>query len=266
MANVQLENGYTRIANEILDALAKTNIGGYDMRVLLVVVRQTYGYNQNFCNIPLGKFALMTGLRKAHVLRSLKKLYEMKLVTKCGNGHYRFHKNYDEWLHLTKTKKSLPNMVTNGKKRVSVTKSGNEITKSGNGALPNMVTSTVGLKDITHKDIIKDITHIAKGKETAPLQSVVLAYKVRKGYELEDKAWDKQYFKRFCGCGKNLIEYLGDSTSAIRCMNDTATEMESKGLEWTLETILKRAGEWKLKHKDKTTDATKKLMAKFKGA
>ena len=40
----QLENGYTKIANELLEAIAAIRIPGEAMQVLLVIIRKTYGY------------------------------------------------------------------------------------------------------------------------------------------------------------------------------------------------------------------------------
>jgi len=46
MANPQIENGYTRIANETMDALAKIRIPGQARQVLDFILRKTYGWNK----------------------------------------------------------------------------------------------------------------------------------------------------------------------------------------------------------------------------
>ena len=40
----QLENGYTRIADELLEALSAARLGGGHFRVVFAVMRLTYGY------------------------------------------------------------------------------------------------------------------------------------------------------------------------------------------------------------------------------
>lgn len=47
MANPQIVDGYTRIANELLDALIRSGLTKRELRVVLVVIRQTYGYNRS---------------------------------------------------------------------------------------------------------------------------------------------------------------------------------------------------------------------------
>ena len=42
-ASPQCENGYTRLANEIIEALMKSNLSAYQSRILWAVWRETYG-------------------------------------------------------------------------------------------------------------------------------------------------------------------------------------------------------------------------------
>lgn len=46
MANPQLEDGYTSIANEILERLALIKISATDWRVLVTIIRRTYGFHK----------------------------------------------------------------------------------------------------------------------------------------------------------------------------------------------------------------------------
>ena len=53
--NPQLENGFTRLSNEILDELCKIRISGEAMQALLTVLRKTYGYHKKSDNISLSQ-------------------------------------------------------------------------------------------------------------------------------------------------------------------------------------------------------------------
>ena len=44
MANPQKENGFTSIANEILEALARVDLPSYERRVVDVIIRKTWGF------------------------------------------------------------------------------------------------------------------------------------------------------------------------------------------------------------------------------
>ncbi len=147
MANPQKENGFTAIANEIMDALIKIRIPGEARQVLDLIIRQTYGWNKKQDAIALTQFVEATGLSKVHVCRMLNRLYEMNIITNIGKSItkkgneisqvYEFNKNYETW-------KPLPKKVTLPKKVIS-------ITKKGNKPLPILDTT----KDIKYNKTIK---------------------------------------------------------------------------------------------------------------
>lgn len=118
MANPQTENGFTRIANELLAALASIRIPGEAMQVLLVIVRKTYGFNKSADAIPLSQFTKATGISRQNVQRAIKKLLDMNLIHRkyCptqkrgslkdeaasemrqgATGSYGLNKNYANW-------------------------------------------------------------------------------------------------------------------------------------------------------------------------
>lgn len=82
MANPQIENGYTRIANEIMDALAKIRIPGQARQVLDFILRKTYGWNKKTDMISLSQFVEGTGLSKVAVCKGINKLLGMNIITK----------------------------------------------------------------------------------------------------------------------------------------------------------------------------------------
>jgi phage replication O-like protein O len=64
MNSPQLENGYTRIANELLDALIRYRIPGEERQVLDVIIRKTYAYGKKEDRISLSQFHDMTRIKK----------------------------------------------------------------------------------------------------------------------------------------------------------------------------------------------------------
>lgn len=105
IANPQKENGYTMIANEIMEALARVRISGEEWQVLSVIFRQTYGYHKKSDWISLSQFVLKTGLPKSSVCRATRKLLSKNVIYKKVNGEraeYGFHKDFSEWNPLTK--------------------------------------------------------------------------------------------------------------------------------------------------------------------
>lgn len=103
MASPQTKNGYTRIANEILENIVKANLNGTQFRIVMVIWRYTYGFRRIKHEIPLSFLAEAIDSTKSHVDRELTSLIERKVVTFVGVGERRgrvlmFNKNYDEWL------------------------------------------------------------------------------------------------------------------------------------------------------------------------
>jgi len=142
----QTENGYTKIANELMEALAGIRISGEARQCLDVIIRKTYGFNKKDDYIALSQFALITHLGKTHILRGLLKLKEINIIiTQKGNvngNKYRLNKDFDTW-------KPLPKKVTLPKKVISVTQKGNaSLPKKGH-------TKETTTKETITKDIVQ---------------------------------------------------------------------------------------------------------------
>lgn len=103
MASPQKEDGFTPIANEIMDALCRTRIPGEERQVLDSILRKTYGWGKCEDKISLGTIAEMTGMKRSNVARALKSLLSKKiaLVIKSdstGINLLKFNKNYEGWV------------------------------------------------------------------------------------------------------------------------------------------------------------------------
>ncbi|MGG3821125.1 replication protein [Geobacillus thermodenitrificans] len=111
MADVQLENGYTKIANEILERLALTKLSPTQFRLILAIWRYTYGFNRKDHEMSLSFLAEATGIHKQRVKQELDKLIENNIVIVTEEGSFSksrklaFNKDYDTW-RLQSTKES----------------------------------------------------------------------------------------------------------------------------------------------------------------
>jgi len=102
MASPQLEHGYARVANEILEALARTPLNGSQLRIILIIVRECYGRNggRKVAPLSLAKIADWTGLDYRNVQREVNKLLKAGVLTKQSNGGrnlYGTQKDYERW-------------------------------------------------------------------------------------------------------------------------------------------------------------------------
>lgn len=136
MANPKTDDGYTQIANEILEVLASTRISGTGWMIMMHIIRQTYGYKKKEDWISLGQFSEATGLKRPHLCRALRALKQQNMITKNGTKQrpsYGIQKDTDEWQPLPKGVRA--HYPVNGP---TVTKSGKSatVTKNGNPLLP----------------------------------------------------------------------------------------------------------------------------------
>jgi phage replication O-like protein O len=103
MASPQKENGYTPIANEIMEALCRTRIPGEDRQVLDAILRKTYGWSKCEDHISMGQIANLTGLKRQNVGRSIKALRSRNIITVIKNDDsylnlLKFNKDHESWV------------------------------------------------------------------------------------------------------------------------------------------------------------------------
>jgi phage replication O-like protein O len=102
--DVQLENGYTKISNEILNILAVTNLNGTQRRILDVVFRYTYGFNRKNHKMSVTFISSATKLNNRNVKRELNNLIDMKIIiivkeaTFSSSRVISFNKDFNTWL------------------------------------------------------------------------------------------------------------------------------------------------------------------------
>ena len=107
MANPQLENGYTSIANEIMEALIENKFTGQELRTILFVIRKTYGFHKKDDFISLTQIAKAINSSRVRCSQIVKRLVFMKILTvyKNINGigkSYIFNKDFDKWEGVNK--------------------------------------------------------------------------------------------------------------------------------------------------------------------
>jgi phage replication O-like protein O len=101
MANPQVEDGYTPIANEILEALARTKLSPNESRILFFLIRKTYGWKKKTDWISLSQFSKGTWLDRRNAHKAVKRLSDKRMVVICRDDikhpRYSFQKDYQKW-------------------------------------------------------------------------------------------------------------------------------------------------------------------------
>lgn len=103
MANPQLENGYTRIANELLEEIGKRKFTATQYKILLCIIRNTYGFGRKVHPLSATYMAKWANISVPGVKRDVQKLFRDNIIY-CDNPNSRgvtlrlgINKNYDSW-------------------------------------------------------------------------------------------------------------------------------------------------------------------------
>ena len=170
MANPQLENGYTKIANELLEALCQLNISGREMRILFYILRRTYGFNCKSALISLSEISAATGIKKNHVQENLKRLLVRNVISIQANHGIKPQeicvvKDYEKWIYISVdncTKLPFPNTGTVPEYRNST------VPEYRNSTVPEYGNSTVPeYGNYTYKENKENIKERKKEKSSA---------------------------------------------------------------------------------------------------
>lgn len=103
MASPQVENGYTRIANELLEAIYSTRFNGTQFKILLCIIRYTYGFKRKSHDLSISFISKATGVSKRYISAELSRLIDNKVIavlqehTDTTSRVLALNKNYKQW-------------------------------------------------------------------------------------------------------------------------------------------------------------------------
>jgi phage replication O-like protein O len=101
VASPQCENGYTKVANELLQSLYKYVTNPTWLRISLLVIRLTYGYRRKEVMTNVKSFATSLCLTQDYVKNCLIEMGIARLIfiefKTIQNFKVVLNKNYEEW-------------------------------------------------------------------------------------------------------------------------------------------------------------------------
>lgn len=103
MANPQIENGYTAVANEILDHLYKQPLNGTELKVIMCILRYTFGFQRKSHKLSATFIAKWGNCDIRTVKRALKKLQQDRVIIYINSeqrgvtAELMFNKDYEQW-------------------------------------------------------------------------------------------------------------------------------------------------------------------------
>lgn len=103
----QVEDGYTRIANELLEVVINSQtcpVTLRQLRVVMAVIRKTYGFNKKVDRISDGQLAAETGMSRQNVNTAKRELLAMGVLLMEGHK-IGVNKHHQEWDFSAKPEK-----------------------------------------------------------------------------------------------------------------------------------------------------------------
>ncbi|KZZ82518.1 replication protein [Bacillus sp. SJS] len=118
MEKTQPDKGFTKVSNEILEALARVKLSPTQYRLLFVIWRYTFGFNREEHDLSLSFLSEATGCDKRQIQRELKSLEGRSIIyQKIKNGSYRiigFVSDPSHWASIGETINARVDDFTNG--------------------------------------------------------------------------------------------------------------------------------------------------------
>lgn len=219
MASPQLENGYIKIANEIMEAMIcrPQLMRGALFPVIAVVWRKTYGWNKKEDAISISQFVEMTGYSKRAIIYALQELEAKNVlfVTRAGGGLHKetnvisFNKNYNEWTEQDSSPQVEKNRVGARLRKQGVVQNSGGSAKLGKKVVQNSV---------------KKVKSFAHTKDINTLQNTLASEDAK-----NDMAWKKYNENQH---SEDLPSIDMDSGEKIEDKSDQESKQVTQLIEW----------------------------------
>ena len=149
LGNPQVEDGHTKIANELLDAIICHDFTKRQLVIILFIMRKTYGWNKTEDDIARSQIVESTGLNSPHITTAIQELQEMNVIIVSNGSHakrYKLNKLYDTW---RVTKRVIITDSVTITKTVTITETVTDNYQNGNNKLPKQYPQKTTTKDNT---------------------------------------------------------------------------------------------------------------------
>lgn len=236
MANVQPDK-FTRIANELLEEVAKFKFNGTQFRIIMTVWRYTYGFRRKQHEMSLGFIENATGVDRSRIKKELNKLIETNVIEVVKEATFdksrilSFNKDYEQWQIESQGSKK-----TEGSK-TTTPQGSNKTTPQGSKTTPKKESIKENIKEkqieeifnhyiskniINHKKLTSDMKNeISKALKNFDYEVIIQAIDNYAEVFHSNKYWFKQKYtlenimrkkdiKQFCDEADPLYNFAHD--------------------------------------------------------
>ncbi|MDT1160049.1 replication protein [Escherichia coli] len=161
-----LDDGFTRIANELLEAVMRAGLSQHQILVFMAVMRKTYGFNKKSDWVSNEQLSELTGILPHKCSAAKSVLVKRGILTQTGRV-IGINKTVSEWSSLpVKGKEKKPYL-----KKVTLPESGKKsLPESGNAYYPNQVNT----KDKHTKDNKDNINNPPKSPRAVSFDALAV--------------------------------------------------------------------------------------------
>ncbi|HBY7654744.1 TPA: replication protein [Klebsiella pneumoniae] len=161
-----LDDGFTRIANELLEAVMRAGLSQHQLLVFMAVMRKTYGFNKKSDWVSNEQISVLTGILPHKCSAAKSTLVKRGILTQTGRV-IGINKAVSEWSSLpVKGKEKKPYL-----KKVTLPESGKKsLPESGNAYYPNQVNT----KDKHTKDNKDNINNPPKSPRAVSFDALAV--------------------------------------------------------------------------------------------
>ena len=161
-----LDDGFTRIANELLEAVMHAGLSQHQLLVFMAVMRKTYGFNKKSDWVSNEQLSELTGILPHKCSAAKSVLVKRGILTQTGRV-IGINKTVSEWSSLpVKGKEKKPYL-----KKVTLPESGKKsLPESGNAYYPNQVNT----KDKHTKDNKDNINNPPKSPRAVSFDALAV--------------------------------------------------------------------------------------------
>ena len=169
--NPQAEAGYTKISNELLEAIMQHKFSGLKLSVVLAIIRLTFGYQKTKCDLSITYLAKMVDGSYSKVAGAVRGLIKDSVLTECSPPNHTkkrvigINQKRNEW--------SVPNWLLCPKRTTlsqtderGLSKTGHSIKDKENVSKENIICTDI----FDHWNSQKIIKH---GKMTKAMKSKI---------------------------------------------------------------------------------------------
>jgi phage replication O-like protein O len=248
-ASPQLENGYTRLANELLEELISAGLTARQWAVVMAIVRKTYGYGKKTDDIGLSQLAEMTGIAKPHVSVAVRELAARCVITReQGKFGHRLgvNKNHRLWLSVT----DLVTLTTGMLDETTVTET---VTNTDHAAQPEVTDSVtpetldegsqIGNGGVT-ESVLNPVTESVTTKDNPPKDNCqktkTFPHSLRERFDIFWAAYPRKVEKKEA---QKVFDRLNPDDDLLQAILAGLT-LAKKTQQWQVKRFIKHPSVW----------------------